>query len=91
MHDFNNLFQTVKQKPLAELDLAELQTKEKTLKTAVTVMGIFLAIMILVCAYLTFLQGFSVFTVLPVAFLPLFMVNIANLKKIRAKIASRAM
>ncbi|MCU0355735.1 MAG: hypothetical protein MUD08_18665 [Cytophagales bacterium] len=81
----------MKQKPLAELGLAELQTKEKALKTAVTVMGVFLAIMILICAYLTFLQGFSVFTVLPVAFLPLFMVNIANLKKIKAEIASRVM
>ncbi len=79
----------MKQVPLSELNQEELLKKEKTLKAASTVLGGMLAILAAASAYLTYLQGFSVFTVLPVAFLPMFIINLGNLKKIQAEIASR--
>lgn len=79
----------MKQVPLSELNQEELLKKEKTLKAASTVLGGMLVLLAAASAYLTYLQGFSVFTVLPVAFLPMFIINLGNLKKIQTEIASR--
>jgi len=79
----------MKQVPLSELSLEELLKKEKTLKAASTVLGGMLVLLAAASAYLSYLQGFSVFTVLPVAFLPMFIINLSNLKKIQTEIASR--
>jgi len=79
----------MKQVPLTELSKEDLLKKEKTSKTAIAALGGLLIVLIAATVYLTYLQGFSVFTVLPVAFLPLFTINISNLKKIRTEIASR--
>jgi len=79
----------MKQVPLSELSKEDLLKKEKTSKTAIAALGGLLIVLIAATVYLTYLQGFSVFTVLPVAFLPLFTINISNLKKIRTEIASR--
>ena len=79
----------MKQVPLSELNQEELLKKEKTLKAASTVLGGMLVVLAAASGYLTYLQGFSVFSVLPVAFLPIFIFNVTNLKKIQAEIASR--
>ena len=79
----------MKQVPFSELSQDELLKKEKTLKAASTVMGGMLVVLAAASVYLTYLQGFTVFSVLPVAFLPIFIVNIGNLKKIKAEISSR--
>ncbi len=79
----------MKQVPLSELSQEELLKKEKTLKAASTVLGGMLVVLAAASVYLTYLQGFTVFSVLPVAFLPIFIVNIGNLKKIKAEISSR--
>lgn len=79
----------MKQVPLSELSQEELLKKEKTLKAASTVLGGMLVVLAAASVYLTYLQGFSVFTALPVAFLPMFIINLGNLKKIQAEITSR--
>ncbi len=79
----------MKQVPLSELSQEELLKKEKTLKAASTVLRGMLVVLAAASVYLTYLQGFSVFSVLPVTFLPIFIVNVGNLKKIQAEIASR--
>jgi hypothetical protein len=79
----------MKQVPLSELSQEELLKKAKTLKAASTVLGGMLVVLAAASLYLTYLQGFSVFSVLPVTFLPIFIVNVGNLKKIQAEIASR--
>jgi hypothetical protein len=79
----------MKQVPLSELSQEELLKKVKTGKIAISALGGLLIVLVAATVYLTYLQGFSVFTVLPVAFLPLFIINVSNLKKIQAEIASR--
>jgi hypothetical protein len=79
----------MKQVPLSELSKEELLKKEKNLKGASTVLGGMLVVLAAASAYLSYLQGFSVFTVLPVAFLPMYIINLGNLKKIHTEIASR--
>jgi hypothetical protein len=79
----------MKVKPWNELSLAELQAKEKALKLAIVIFAGMLIVMLLISAFLTIKQGFGVFTVLPIAFLPLLMANMANLKKLKTEIESR--
>jgi hypothetical protein len=79
----------MKQVPLSELSHEELLKKAKALKAASSVLGGMLVIMAATSVYLTYLQGFSVFTALPIAFLPMLIINVSNLKKIQTEIASR--
>jgi hypothetical protein len=85
----NQTINRMKQLPLSELSQEELLKKVKTAKVAISALGGLLIVLVASTVYLTYLQGFSVFTVLPVAFLPLFIINVSNLKKIQAEIASR--
>ncbi len=77
------------QPELSSLTLEELNKRAKTTKMAT---GLLLGVIILQFAigtYLTLKQGFNVFTVIPLAFLPMVFVNYANLKKIKEEIAKR--
>jgi hypothetical protein len=69
--------------------LEELKQREKTQKTAT---GIFIGcvmVMVLAGIFITFKNGFGVFSIMPVAFLPLMIINIKNLKEIRSAIAQK--
>jgi len=76
------------------LQLSEF-TKEqliKRVKTANSMTGLLIGIIIIQFAagiYLTIQQGFSVFIIIPIAFIPLVIANIINLKKIKEEIARR--
>lgn len=72
-----------------KLDLEGLKKKEKALNVSLKVLIVMLILLVLAGIYLAFKQGFSVFTILPVAFLPILMTNIKNLKKIREMIKER--
>lgn len=73
----------------AKLDLEGLKKKEKALNISLKVLIGMMIMMVLAGIYLFNKQGFSVFTILPVAFLPILMTNIKNVKKIREMIAER--
>ena len=85
----------------AKLDLEGLKKKEKALNISLKVLIGMMIMMVLVVVvvvmvvvvlagiYVFTKQGFSVFTILPVAFLPILMTNIKNVKKIREMIAER--
>jgi len=78
-----------KEPELSTLTVEQLTKRAKTTKLAT---GLLLGIIILqlaIGAYLTFDKGFNVFTVIPLAFLPMVIVNYANLKKINEEIAKR--
>ena len=79
----------MKPKPLAEMTNEELQKNEKTMKTATIVLGVCVGLMFLSGIYLTLRKGFSVSSVLPFAFLPLFIMNMQNWKKVKAEITKR--
>jgi len=74
---------------LSKMSLEELQKQEKSLKIATPILAVLLSVMFVSGIFLTSRQGFSAFSVLPVAFLPLLIVNATNLKKVKAEIASR--
>jgi TctA family transporter len=73
----------------SKLDLEGLKKKEKALNISLKVLIGMMIMMVLAGIYLFTKQGFSVFTILPVAFLPILMTNIKNVKKIREMIAER--
>ena len=79
----------MKQVPLSELSPEQLKLKEKSLKTAVSLLSGMLIVLFAITGFLSYWRGFSVFSVLPFVFLPMLLINIVNLRKIRTEIASR--
>lgn len=74
---------------LTDLSVIELQKREKTATTMSWLMGVIILIQLASGIYLVTRQGFNVFIILPLVFIPLLIVNIANVKKIKDEIASR--
>jgi len=81
----------MKETNLLKLSLEELKKREKTTKTSTVLLLGMIIVQIAVGVFLTFKQKFSVFTILPIAFFPILVVNNTNLKKIRTEINSREM
>lgn len=79
----------MKQKPLSEFTTEELVKNEKGLKVAVIVLGACVAIMFLTGGYLFTQKGFSFSTAMPIFFLPLWILNYRNWKKLKEELAKR--
>ncbi|HLP64886.1 redox-active disulfide protein 2 [Flavobacterium sp.] len=79
----------MKKEDYSQLTIEELTKKEKTAKTATVMLAVVIVLQFLVGLFLTFKQGFNVFTILPVTFLPILIVNYSIIKKIREEINSR--
>lgn len=78
------------QPPLDQLTIGELKVKESLLKKATPMLGVSLVLMTAASVFLTVRgRGVGVFTVLPLMFLPLFILNVMNLKKVKDEIARR--
>ena len=80
----------MKKEDYSQLTIEELTKKEKTAKTATIALAVVIVLQFLVGLFLTFKQGFNVFTILPVTFLPILIVNYMTIKKIREEINSRS-
>lgn len=78
-----------KQPQLSELSLEELEKRAKMTKFSSIMLIVAVSLQFLTGVYLTFKNGFNVFIILPMAFLPLIIVNFTNLKKINEEIAKR--
>lgn len=78
-----------KQPELSELNIVELNKKLSISTTATWFLGIIILLQFAVGIYLTTQKGFSVFTILPVCFIPVLLVNFASIKKIKGEIANR--
>jgi uncharacterized membrane protein YdbT with pleckstrin-like domain len=76
--------------PLNQLGIEELKKKASMLKVVVGIFSGMLILMTLIGVFLVTKQGFNVFAVLPIAFLPLLMVNLANLKKVNDELKTRS-
>ena len=77
-----------------ETNLSSLSTEElnKRVKTTKMVAGLLAGALLMEFAagiYLTIKGGFSIFLVLPIAFLPIVIINYQNIKKINEEIARR--
>jgi len=74
---------------LSELSIEQLEKRAKTTKISTGGLSGILLMQLAAGIYLTIKQGFNVFIILPLAFLPLVLVNITTLKKIKEEIATR--
>ena len=79
-----------KQPDLSILTIEELHKKAKTSKMASGALAGILIVQLAVGIYLTILQGFNVFIVIPIAFIPILILNFNEIKKINAEIARRS-
>lgn len=80
----------MKKEDYSQLTIEELTKKEKTAKVATAILAAVIVLQFLVGLFLTFNQGFSIFTILPITFLPILIVNNSMIKKIREEINSRS-
>jgi hypothetical protein len=78
-----------KETNLSTLTVEELEKRAKTTKIASIMLAVIIAIQFGIGIFLTLSKGFNVFTVIPLAFLPMLIVNFTNIKKIKAEIAKR--
>jgi len=78
-----------KQPELSELSIEELEKRAKMTKLSSTMLIVAIVFQFFTGVYLTFKNGFNVFIILPMAFLPLIIVNFTNLNKIKDEIAKR--
>lgn len=80
----------MKENKLVTLSVEELINKEKKLKQGLGVLIGAIAVLFVACIILTVMKGFQVFTVLPVAFLPIVIASFTNLKEVQQEIKSRS-
>jgi hypothetical protein len=81
---------TMKKQPdLSQLSTEELIKRAKMTKTATIMFGVILFLQFSIGVYLTLKNGFNVFIIIPVAFLPLMIVNLNSLKNIKDEMAKR--
>ena len=76
-------------KDLSELTDFELATRKKELAAALILISICFVILIITAIFSFSKKGFSGTTTLPIAFLPIAIINIRNIKNIQAEQASR--
>ncbi len=76
-------------KQLSEMSVEELNQQQKSLRFITGVMIGLVIGMGAVSAFSTFQKGFSVFTMLPVFFLPLAIINFKKLKEIKEELRLR--
>jgi hypothetical protein len=79
----------MKPKPLSEFSTEELKKNEKGMKIAVIVLGVCVGLMFLSGGYLFTKKGFTASTILPLVFLPLWLLNYRNWKKLKEELAKR--
>ncbi|MHA4895820.1 hypothetical protein ACXZ1K_13785 [Pedobacter sp. PWIIR3] len=77
------------QENLDQMTSEELKKYEKVLSTSVTVIGVSVILMVAAGIFITLKRGFNVFTISPVVFLALLIVNYTNLKKVKAALKQR--
>ncbi len=77
------------QKQISEMTTEELNKNLKLMRVAIAVISASIGVMIVSSVVSYSKKGFSVFTVLPLMFVPILTMNIANMKKIKAELESR--
>jgi tetrahydromethanopterin S-methyltransferase subunit E len=73
----------------SEMSKEELIKNQKTLTGVAYGLGIVLFLAFVVNIFLVFKKGFSALTVVPIALLPVLILNISNLKEIKKELESR--
>lgn len=77
------------QKQLSEMTDEELKKNMRLMTIAVTVIIVSIIIMFISAVYSYLKKGFGIAAVLPFAFMPIAIINLMNLKKIKQELTSR--
>jgi uncharacterized membrane protein len=77
------------QKQLSEMTEEELTKRKKELTFAVVLMAVAILVMTISAIIGYSKKGFSTTTILPLLFMPIAIINLLNLKKIKAELALR--
>ncbi len=77
------------QKQLSEMTEEELKKNIRMMTIAVTVIIVSIIVMFISAIYVYSRKGFTITAVLPFAFMPIAIINLVNLKKIKAELESR--
>lgn len=79
----------MKQEPISEMSTEKLKKNYKAMKLAIGVLSGMFIVMAVSGLYITLTKGFSTISILPLVFLPIFIGNIINLKKIKNELIAR--
>lgn len=79
----------MKNEDFTTLTIDQLKAKEKSAQTAASLLAGVIIVQLFGGIYLTYVNGFNIFTIMPVVFIPILIVSFNNLKKIKQEIASR--
>lgn len=79
----------MKKEDYSQYSTEQLLKREKTAKIATGALFGVILVQLAAGIYLTVQKGFGVFTILPVCFLPILIINYSSIKKIRDEINSR--
>ena len=74
---------------LTKLSIEELNIKLKRTKTSAGLLAGVIAVQFIAGISLTLMQGFNIFTIIPIAFLPIVLISLTTIKKIKAEIDRR--
>ncbi|CAH0995998.1 hypothetical protein EMA8858_02126 [Emticicia aquatica] len=75
--------------PYSKMSLEELNTKVKTLKSVTSIFSGILFVLVFAVVFLGIRKGFSAISIVPVALIPILIINLGTLKKIQDEIKSR--
>ena len=76
---------------LGALSNQELLKREKMISAVTYTLAGMLLVLFLLAIILSFAKGFSALTVVPVALMPIVLINLGNIKKIKAERTSRGL
>lgn len=79
----------MKPQPISEMSTEQLKKNYKAMKLATGILSGMFMIMAGSGLYITLTRGFGAVSILPIVFLPLFITNIINLKKIKNELIAR--
>lgn len=79
----------MKAKPLSEYTTQELTQKLKALKTVTSIFAGTLIVLFAINLYQSIMDKFTALSIIPIALMPILVINIASISKIKAELKSR--
>lgn len=86
---FNPNPRQMKAKPLSEYTTKELTQKLKTVKTLTSIFAGALIALFAINIYQSITNKFTALSIIPIALMPILVINIASISKIKAELKSR--
>lgn len=79
----------MKPQPISEMSTENLKKNYKAMKLVMGILSGMFIVMVVSGVYITLTKGFGTISILPLVFLPIFISNITNLKKIKTELITR--